>query len=182
MNKIKIIKEPFTEEKFANIKAGDEVLLSGKIIGARDEAHKRLEEAIIKNGTIPFELKDCIIFYVGPSPARPGAASGAVGPTTSARMDRYMEPLLKKGLRAVIGKGDRSQKTRNLMKDYKAVYFTAPGGISALLASKIKSIKPIAYDDLGPEAVFEIIVEKFPLFAAYDIYGRSIFELARLAE
>ena len=175
------LETPLTVEKIKNIKAGDEVLLSGEIYGARDAAHKRFVSAIKDNKKIPINLNDSVIFYVGPSPTPFGKVSGAVGPTTSARMDRFMEPLLKKGLRATIGKGDRSTKTKELMKKYNSIYFIAPGGISALLASKILEIKPIAYEDLGPEAVFKIKIKDFPLFAAYDLCGNDIFAEARLA-
>jgi len=175
------LETPLSVEKIKNIKAGDEILLSGEIYGARDAAHKRLAEAIKENRELPINLNNSVIFYVGPSPTPPGKKSGAVGPTTSARMDMFMEPLLKKGLRATIGKGDRSTQTKKLMKKYSSVYFIAPGGISALLASKIIEIEPIAYEDLGPEAVFKIKIKDFPLFAAYDLYGNDIFAQARLA-
>ena len=175
------LETPLSAEKIKNIKAGDEILLSGEVYGARDAAHKRFAEAIEKNRELPIDLNDSVIFYVGPSPTPPGRKSGAAGPTTSARMDIFMEPLLKKGLRATIGKGDRSIQAKKLMKKYSSVYFIAPGGISALLASKIIEIKPIAYEDLGPEAVFKIKIKDFPLFAAFDLYGNDIFEHARLA-
>ena len=175
------LETPLSIEKIKNIKAGDEILLSGEIFGARDAAHKRFATAIRENKKLPINLNDSVIFYVGPSPTSPGEDSGAVGPTTSARMDLFMEPLLKKGLRATIGKGDRSKEAKVLMKKYNSIYFIAPGGISALLASKILEIKPVAYEDLGPEAVFRIIVKDFPLFAAYDLYGNDIFADARLA-
>ena len=175
------LETPLSIEKIKNIKAGDEILLSGEIYGARDAAHKRFVSAIKENKEIPINLNNSVIFYVGPSPTPPGKKSGAVGPTTSARMDTFMEPLLKKGLRATIGKGDRSIQAKSLMKKYNSIYFIAPGGISALLASKILDITPIAYEDLGPEAVFRITVKDFPLFAAYDLYGTDIFAEARLA-
>ncbi len=175
------LETPLSVEKIKNIKTGDEILLSGEIYGARDGAHKRFASAIKDNKELPINLNDSVIFYVGPSPTPPGKKSGAVGPTTSARMDRFMEPLLKKGLRATIGKGDRSKETKELMKKYNSIYFIAPGGISALLASKILEIKPIAYEDLGPEAVFKIKIKDFPLFAAYDLSGNDIFAEARLA-
>lgn len=176
------LKTPLTVEKIKNLKAKDEILLSGTIYGARDAAHKRLAKAIADNADLPVNLRNAVIFYVGPSPTPPGKKSGAAGPTTSERMDNFTEPLLKKGLRATIGKGDRSPQLKNLMKKYKAIYLTVPGGISALLASKIMEIKTIAYEDLGPEAVFEIKVKDFPLFVAYDLDGNDIFELARLTE
>ena len=173
---------PLTIEKIKNIKAKDEILLSGTVYGARDAAHKRLINAIKNNEKLPFGLEDATIFYVGPSPTPPGKNSGAAGPTTSERMDKFLEPLLKKGLRATIGKGDRRQQAKDFLKKYNAIYMVTPGGISAFLASKILQIKPIAYEDLGPEAVFEIQVKDFPLFMAYDLEGNDIFALARLAE
>jgi len=176
------LETPITVEKIKKLKAKDEILLSGTIYGARDAAHKRLVKAINNNEVLPVDLKDATVFYVGPSPTPPGRKSGAVGPTTSERMDNFTEPLLKKGLRAMIGKGDRSSHVKDLMKKYQAIYLTVPGGISALLASKITEIKTIAYEDLGPEAVFEIKVRDFPLFVAYDLAGNDIFALARLAE
>lgn len=176
------LETPLTVEKIKNLKAKDEILLSGTIYGARDAAHKRLTAAIENNEILPVDLQDKIIFYVGPSPTPPGKNSGAIGPTTSERMDRFTEPLLKKGLRATIGKGDRSRKVKDLMKKYGAIYLTVPGGISALLTSKIQEIKTIAYEDLGPEAVFEIRIKDFPLFVAYDLEGNDIFALERLAE
>jgi len=175
------LKTPLSVGKIKNIRAGDEILLSGEIYGARDGAHKRFMSAISENKELPFNLNDAVIFYVGPSPTPPGKKSGSAGPTTSARMDMFMEPLLKKGLRATIGKGDRSMQAKELMKKYSSLYFIVPGGISALLASKIIEIKPIAYEDLGPEAVFKIKIKDFPLFAAYDLSGNDIFAEARLA-
>ena len=172
------LKTPLTEEDISYLNAGDEVLLSGIIYGARDAAHKRIIGSIQNNETLPFELKGSVIFYVGPSPVPPGRKSGAVGPTTSARMDSLIEPLLKKGLKGIIGKGDRNDYARELLKKYRCIYFITPGGISAILASKIQGIKEIAYHDLGPEAVFEIEVRDFPLFVAYDLQGNNIFELA----
>ncbi len=181
MTQIKL-KTPLTLEDISPLRAGDEVLLSGIIYGARDAAHKRLVKNIENNESLPFDPKGSVIFYVGPSPVPPGRKSGAVGPTTSSRMDSMTEPLLKKGLKGIIGKGDRSSAIRKIMEKHKSIYFVAPGGISAILASKIKNIKEIAYHDLGPEAVFEIEVKDFPLFVAYDIYGNSIFELALRSE
>ncbi|MDD3519617.1 MAG: FumA C-terminus/TtdB family hydratase beta subunit [Actinomycetota bacterium] len=172
------LKTPLTEKNILSLKAGDEILLSGIIYGARDAAHKKIIKSIENNENLPFELNGSVIFYVGPSPVPPGRKSGAVGPTTSARMDNLTEPLLKKGLKGIIGKGDRSRYARELLKRYKCIYFIAPGGISAILASKIKEIKEIAYHDLGPEALFEIEIKDFPLFVAYDLQGNNIFELA----
>ncbi len=173
---------PLTEEKIKNLKAGDTVYLSGTIISARDAAHKRIVESIISGKKLPVNLKNSTIFYAGPSPTPPGKKSGSIGPTTASRMDSLTEPLLKEGLKAMIGKGRRSKEVVDLLKKYKAVYLVAVGGISAYLSTKVKSIKTIAYDDLGPEAIYEIEIENFPLFVAYDIYGGDIFESALLVE
>lgn len=176
------LKTPLTEEKLKKLKAGDIVYVSGKIFGARDMAHKRLFEAFKKKEALPLDLKNETIFYVGPSPSPPDKISGSIGPTTSSRMDKLTEPLLKKGLKAMIGKGKRSNAFKNILKKYKAVYFVAVGGISAYLSTKVGKIKKIAYLDLGPEAIYRIDVVDLPLFVAYDIYGGDIFEDALLVE
>jgi fumarate hydratase subunit beta len=173
---------PLTEEKIKKLKAGDMVYLSGTIYGARDAAHRRLTDAIRNGRSIPIELKDNTIFYVGPSPTPPGKKSGSIGPTTSARMDDLTEPLLKKGLRVMIGKGRRSERIKELLKKYRSVYLVSIGGISAYLSTKVKEIKTTAYGDLGAEAIYEIKVKDFPLFVAYDIYGGDIFDSALLKE
>jgi len=173
---------PLTEEKIRKLKAGDTVYLSGITLGARDAAHKRIVEAIRYHKKLPFDLKNKTVFYVGPSPTPRGKKSGSIGPTTSARMDDLTEPLLKAGLKAMIGKGRRSDNIKELLKKYKSVYLVSVGGISAYLSTKVKDIKIIAYGDLGAEAVHEIAVEDLPLFVAYDIYGGDIFESALLVE
>jgi len=169
---------PLTEEKIKNLRAGDAVYLNGTILGARDAAHTRFIKSIASQEKLPVNLKNSTIFYVGPSPAPPGGKSGSIGPTTSARMDKLTEPLLKKGLKATIGKGSRSDNLKKLLKKYKSVYFITIGGIAAYLSTKVKNIKTVAYRDLGAEAVFEIEVSDLPLFVAYDIYGGDIFESA----
>jgi fumarate hydratase subunit beta len=167
---------PLTVEKITSLKAGDMVLLSGRIIGARDMAHKRLVEALKKKERLPVELRDQVIFYLGPSPTPPGKISGSIGPTTSARMDGLSEPLLAAGVKAMIGKGRRSKDLNNLLVKYKSVYFIAPGGVAAFLSTKVKSIKEVAYLDLGPEAVYMLEVKDFPLVVANDLYGGDIFK------
>ena len=171
----KKIMVPIDENTLKDLKAGDVVSLSGTLIGARDAAHRRIVDSIKKGVPLPFEIKDNIIFYLGPTPTPPGKSSGSIGPTTSARMDDLTEPLLKKGLRATIGKGKRSENIKKLFQEYKAVYFIAPGGVAAYLAQKVKSIKTIAYPDLGPEAIYELEVEDLPLIVAYDLCGGDIF-------
>ena len=173
---------PLKEEDILKIKSGDEILLSGVIYGARDAAHKRMLEHIKDGSPLPFDIHNSVIFYVGPSPTPPGKASGSIGPTTSARMDPFTEPLLEKGAKAFIGKGSRSKKIKELLQKYQALYLVAIGGISALTAEKVLSIRPIAYHDLGPESVYRLCVKDMPLFAAYDIYGGDIFEDALLKE
>lgn len=175
-NKDTKLNTPLTVEKITSLRAGDMVLLSGKIIGARDMAHKRLIEALKKKEKLPVELKDQVVFYLGPSPTPPGKNSGSIGPTTSARMDGLSEPLLAAGIKAMIGKGRRSKDLNNLLVKYKAVYFIAPGGVAAFLSTKVKSIKEEAYMDLGPEAIYMLEVTDFPLVVANDIYGGDIFK------
>jgi len=173
---------PLIEEKIRKLKAGDTIYLSGTIFSARDAAHKRIIEDIRCHKKLPFDLKNNTIFYAGPSPTPPGKKSGSIGPTTSARMDNLTEPLLKAGLKAMIGKGRRSDKIKELLKKYKSVYLVSVGGISAYLSTKVKDIKIIAYGNLGAEAVHKIVIEDFPLFVAYDIYGGDIFDSALLVE
>lgn len=173
---IKKITTPLTDEILSELKIGDKVLISGKIYTARDAAHKRFIEAINRGEQPPVDLRGQIIYYVGPTPPRPGYVIGSAGPTTSIRMDSYMEPLLKIGLKGTIGKGYRSWGVVELLKKYRAVYFIATGGVGALLSKKIKSSRTIAYEDLGPEAVRELEVEDFPVIVANDIYGGDIFE------
>lgn len=177
MNKKPIrLKTPLTEDKIEKIKAGGMIYLSGVVFGARDMAHKRMVEALEKGNNLPMDLKNQTIFYVGPSPTPPGKKSGSIGPTTSARMDNFTKPLLEKGLKAMIGKGARSENLKSLLKKYKAIYLVAVGGVSAYLSTKVKEIKKIAYNDLGAEAIYKINIVDFPLFVAYDIYGGDIFK------
>lgn len=182
MQKSHRIKTPLSTEDIKKLKSGDMVYLSGTIYGARDAAHKRMLKAIDEGVPLPIDLKDIVIFYVGPSPTPPGKNSGSIGPTTSVRMDGITEPLLEKGVRAMIGKGARSAGLKKMLPVYKAVYFIAIGGIASYLSSRVKAIKVIAYDDLGAEAIHKIEVKDFPLFVAYDIYGGDIFEEALLSE
>ncbi len=150
-------------EKIRSLKEGDEILLTGTIYTARDAAHKRMSEMIKNNETLPFDLKDKIIFYAGPCPAAPGEVIGPVGPTTSTRMDKYAKEFYTKGLLASIGKGERSEEAVQEIQKAGGKYFTAIGGISAYLAQKVKSAKLIAFEDLGPEGIYELYVENFPL-------------------
>lgn len=160
----------------SRLRAGDEVLLSGEIFTARDQAHKRLAELIKKGVRLPLDLKGSFIYYCGPTQTPPKRAIGSCGPTTSARMDRLTEPLLKAGLSAMIGKGRRSEEVRRLIKKHKAVYFLAVGGAGAYLARRVLSAKPVCFKEMGPEAVYKLRVKDFPLIVGIDSRGTDIFE------
>lgn len=173
------IETPLTDEIVERLRAGDRVLISGVLYTARDAAHKRMVEALQRGEPPPFDLKGQIIYYVGPTPPKLGQIIGSAGPTTAIRMDKYVEPLLKLGLKGMIGKGYRSPHVRELLVKYKAVYFAAVGGVAVLLAKAIKSSEVIAYEDLGTEAIRRLVVEDFPVIVANDIYGGDIFEEGR---
>lgn len=173
----KIITTPLTEEAITTLKAGDEVLLSGIIYTARDVAHKRLCALIAENKPLPIEIKDQVLYFVGPTPARPGNVSGSAGPTTSSRMDAFSPILIEHGLKGMIGKGNRSAEVIASMQKHHAVYFAATGGAGALIAECIKSSEIICFEDLGPEAIHKMRVEQMPLVVAIDIYGNNLFEL-----
>lgn len=175
MSNIIHIKTPLTDESIVRLRIGDRVLLSGLIYTARDAAHKRLVELIDQDKELPFDVRNQIIYYVGPSPAQPGRPVGSCGPTSSYRMDVYTPRLLEKGLKATIGKGNRSDAVIEAMKQYKAVYFAATGGAAALLAKRVKKAEVIAYTDLGAEAIMRFEVENFPVVVANDIYGNDLF-------
>lgn len=171
------LKTPLKDKELVNLKVGDKVLISGKIYTARDAAHQRLVELIEKGEKLPFPLQGAVIYFVGPAPAPPGKPIGSAGPTTSYRMDPYSPILLNAGLKAMIGKGPRSQKVIDSMVKNKAVYLAAIGGAAVVMAESVKSANIIAYDDLGPEAVRELVVEDFPAFVANDIKGNDIYKL-----
>lgn len=175
----KRIYTPLTDEVVQDLRAGDRVLITGYIYTARDAAHKRMVEAIKRGEPLPVDLKGQIIYYVGPTPPKPGQVIGSAGPTTSIRMDKYVEDLLKLRLKGMIGKGYRSPQVRELLKKYKAVYFAAVGGVAVLLSRRIKSSEVIAYEDLGTEAIRRLYVEDFPVIVANDVYGGDIFEEGR---
>ncbi len=173
------LQTPLTDEDVAQLKPGDKVLISGKIYTGRDAAHKRLVELLEKNQELPFDIKDQIIYYVGPAPAPPGKPIGSAGPTTSYRMDPYTPALLDAGLKAMIGKGPRSRSVIESMIKNKAVYLAAIGGAAVVIAESIKKSRVIAYEDLGPEAIRELLVEDFPCIVANDIHGNDIFIIGK---
>lgn len=172
----KRITMPLTEEKVADLKAGDSVLLSGVIYTARDAAHKRLVELLDKGEELPIDVNDTIIYYVGPTPAKPGQAIGSAGPTTSYRMDSYAPRLLDIGLKGMIGKGLRSTEVIESMKKNKAIYFAAIGGAAALMGKSIKKAEVVAYEDLGSEAIRRLEVEDLPVVVVIDSEGNNLYE------
>ncbi len=159
-----------------DLHAGEEIFLNGIIYTARDQAHKRLNEIIKNNGKLPINLNNNFIFYVGPTPAPPGKVIGSCGPTTSKRMDKYTPLLLKYGLKGIIGKGPRGEEVKKALVKYKGVYLYAYGGCGALYSSKIIASTLVAFEDLGPEAIYKLKIKKFPVIVAIDIYGNSIYK------
>lgn len=172
----KHINAPFTSEEAATLKAGDYVYITGTIYTARDAAHKRMDDSLNNEETLPIDLRNNIIYYMGPSPAREGRVIGSAGPTTSSRMDKYAPRLLDMGLVGMIGKGKRSQAVIDSIVKNNAVYFAAVGGAGALLSKCIVDSKVIAYDDLGTEAIRELKVENFPVIVVIDSEGNNLYE------
>jgi len=170
------IHSPVENDDIISLKCGSLVHLSGTLITGRDAAHKRLIELINKKAKLPVELENQIIYYTGPCPAPPGHIIGSCGPTTSSRMDLYTPPLIDLGLKGMIGKGPRSQRVVESIKQNKAVYFAAVGGAGALIALCVKEARVIAFDDLAAEAMFRLYVENLPLVVAIDSNGNSIYE------
>lgn len=166
---------PINEEEIAKLRAGDQVYITGVIYTARDAAHKRLVELVAEGKELPFDIKDQFIYFVGPTPAKPGKVIGSAGPTTSYRMDKYSPILMDLGLRGMIGKGGRSQEVKDSMVKNKAVYLAAVGGAAALIARTIKKSEVIAYEDLGTEAIRRLEVENFPAIVVNDIYGNDLY-------
>ena len=173
----KYIKAPIDDEVVNSLKAGDYVYITGTIYTARDAAHKRMYEAINNGESIPFELKNNIIYYLGPSPAREGQVIGSAGPTTSSRMDKYTPLLLEHGLKGMIGKGKRSNEVIKSMHKNNAVYFAAIGGAGALLSKCIKKTEVIAYDDLGTEAIRKLEVENLPTIVVIDNQENNMYDI-----
>jgi fumarate hydratase subunit beta len=167
---------PLKREDVEGLRIGDRVLLNGIVFTARDAAHKRLIQLIEGGDSLPFDLEGSVIYYVGPSPAKPGQAVGAAGPTTSYRMDAYAPTLIERGLRGMIGKGKRNDAVKDAMRSHKAVYFAAIGGAGALMAKSILSAEVIAYPELGPEAIRRLEVRNFPVIVANDTHGGDLYE------
>ncbi|MCY6369278.1 Fe-S-containing hydro-lyase [Clostridium ganghwense] len=174
---IKKIVTPLTEEKVKDLKAGDSVLISGVIYTARDAAHKRLVDLLDKGEKLPIDVKDQIIFYVGPTPAKPGKALGSAGPTTSYRMDPYAPKLMDIGLKGMIGKGSRNEDVVNSIKQNNCVYFAAIGGAGASISKSVVNSEIIAYEDLGAEAIRKLEVVDFPAVVVIDCQGNNLYKI-----
>jgi len=177
----KRILAPLREQDIISLHTGDSVYISGVIYTARDAAHKRMQETLAAGGRLPFELQGNIIYYMGPSPARPGRAIGSAGPTTAGRMDRYTPELLDLGLKGMIGKGKRSEEVREAIVRNEAIYFAAVGGAGALLSRCITKSDIIAYEDLGTEAIRRLEVKDFPAIVVIDSKGNDLYQRAAAA-
>ena len=174
---IKYIQAPLTAETIKDLHAGDVVRISGYLDTARDAAHKRLYEALGRGEKLPLDLKDNVIYYVGPTPAKPGEVVGSAGPTTSGRMDKFTPTMIERGMRGMIGKGLRSQEVIDACKKHGAVYFVAVGGAAAVIAQSIQSETMIAYEDLGPEAIRRYEVKDFPAIVCIDAEGNDFYKV-----
>jgi fumarate hydratase subunit beta len=172
---------PLTDELAGKLRAGDYVHLTGELLTARDAAHKRMCQALSLGDALPVDIRGKVIYYVGPTPAKPGAIIGSAGPTTSERMDGYTIPLLEAGLRGAIGKGGRSAEVREAFAKHRAVYFLAVGGAGALLSKQIRRVEVVAYEDLGTEAVRRMEVEEFPVIVCNDVYGGDALDAGKRA-
>ena len=177
----KKIQTPLTRDVVRTLKAGDSCLISGIIYTARDAAHKRLCELLDKGQSLPVDMENAVIYFVGPTPAKPGQAIGSAGPTTSYRMDAYSPTLIAQGLTGMIGKGKRGPEVVAAMKEHGAVYFGAIGGCGALLSKCIKKAEIVAYEDLGAEAIRRLEVEDFPVIVIIDSEGNNLYESGRAA-
>ena len=172
----KKINLPLEKDTILDLKAGDRVLLSGTIYTARDAAHKRMFETIEAGGELPFDIRNQVVYYVGPTPAKPEQVIGSAGPTTSSRMDKYTPKLIEMGLKGMIGKGYRSEEVKNAIINYQVIYFAAVGGAAALISKSIKDVEVIAYEDLGTEAIRKMRIENFPVIVVHDVYGGDLYE------
>ena len=175
----KRIRAHFDDETARSLRAGDRVLITGTILAARDAAHKRLVETLDRGEPLPVDLKGQVVYYVGPSPAQPGQAIGAAGPTTSGRMDAYTPTMLDQGIKGMIGKGSRKPEVVESMKKNGTTYFAAVGGAAALIAKSIKKYEVIAYPELGPEALAALTVEDFPAIVVIDTEGNNFYEIGQ---
>ncbi|MDO8736661.1 MAG: Fe-S-containing hydro-lyase [Thermoleophilia bacterium] len=174
-----ILTPPIDSETIHGLTAGDRVLITGSIYTARDAAHRRMIEIIEKGESLPVELDGAVLYYVGPTPASPGRATGSAGPTTSSRVDRYTPPLLARGLRVVIGKGDRSPEVMAALQEHGAVYLAAVGGAGALLAEKVSVAEVVAWPELGTEAIHRFEVAGFPAIVVMDSHGGNLYAIGR---
>lgn len=172
---------PLRVEDVERLRAGDRVLITGDLITARDAAHKRLVETLQRGEPLPVDLEGQIVYYTGPSPARPGEVIGAAGPTTAIRMDAYAEELMRHGMRGMIGKGYRGPKCIEAIQRHRCVYFAAVGGLGALLSQRIKAVELLAYEELGTEAIRRLEVEEFPVVVVNDVHGRDYYREAPAA-
>ena len=173
------MRTPLNDEDVKRLRIGEKVLISGEIYTARDAAHKRLLEMVEKGEELPFDPKGAVVYYVGPAPAKKGKPIGPCGPTTSYRMDPYTEGMLKLGVKAFVGKGNRGKEVREALVRYGAVYLAATGGAAALIAESVKKAEVVAFEDLGPEAIRRLTVEKFPATVVNDTEGGDLYEEGR---
>jgi fumarate hydratase subunit beta len=171
-----VLTPPLVDSDVVSLRAGDRVLISGTVLTARDAAHKRLADLILSGKELPVDIRGQIVYFVGPTPARPGEAIGSAGPTTSYRMDPYSPLLLEKGLKGMIGKGSRSRDVIDAMIRFKAVYLAAVGGAAALISKTVQSSEILAYEDLGPEAIRRLTVSDFPAIVVNDVLGNDLYE------
>jgi len=173
---IKHLRAPLSDADLAGLKAGDSVLISGVIYTARDAAHKKMTELIEQGKPLPLDLKGQVLYYVGPTPAKPGGVIGSAGPTTSGRMDLYTPRMLEQGMKACIGKGMRSAAVKEALKKHKAVYLAAVGGAGALLSKRVLKSEIVAYPELGAEAIRRLEVKDFPATVINDLHGNDLYE------
>jgi fumarate hydratase subunit beta len=172
---------PLSDEAIDGLRVGDHVRLSGPVYTARDAAHRRMVEALAKGEALPIDVRGEVIYYVGPTPAKPGEVIGSAGPTTSMRMDPYTVPLLEAGLKGAIGKGGRGPQVRQALVKHHAVYLLAVGGAGALLSKRIRSVEVVAYEDLGTEAIRRMELDAFPAIVCNDVYGGDLLESGKAA-
>ena len=170
------IEAPLTPEVVDTLRAGDQVLINGAMLTGRDSAHQRLFDLLEAGEPLPIDVEGQIIYYVGPTPPKPGQVIGSAGPTTSSRMDKFAPALIARGLRGMVGKGKRGPEVVEAMKQHKGVYFGATGGAAALISKRIKSAEVLCYEDLGPEAIRRLIVEDFPAVVVNDCHGNDLYQ------